>query len=114
MGVLREIFGGNKSIADEVLDGIDSNTLTTQEVIEYRLKSYDKLLPFKLMQRYGALLFCIPYLVAWCLVFLIRLCGYDVPDVCIEMLEGRMGVIVSMIAGFYYLGGTISGAINRK
>lgn len=114
MNLLKTIFGGGeKNIIDEALDGLDSSTLTTQEVIEYRLKSYDKLIAFKLVQRVLAFWFCIPYVIVWCSMVGGEWLGFNTPVEVVAMLEGRMGVIVSMIVGFYFLGGTIASA-QRK
>ena len=87
--------------------------MTSQEIIEYRLKARENYAPFKLIQRLLAMTFCVPYVTAWVLVFVCVFIGVDIPDYTFKMLDGRMGDAVALIVGFYFLGGTISGIMKK-
>ena len=107
MNIINTLFGGDKNIIDEALDGIDSTTLTAQEVIEYRLKARENYGPFKIIQRLLSLIFCVPYVVFCVVLMFLDLSGAGVSDSSIKLLDSRLGDSVALIVGFYFLGGVI-------
>lgn len=110
MNIIGKIFGSDKIISkavDGVYDGMDKLVLTPEE----RLDNFNKQLalyePFKLAQRYLALVFCVPYAVAWMLTFLASF-WIDITAQS-DLLSGTIGHVVLAIAAFYFCGGVVSG-----
>lgn len=112
-GILGQIFG-NEDTRDVIVNGVDAVVYTEQEKAE-NLKSFLKLYePFKLAQRLLALIFAVPYALAWSVTFSMSLAGIKVPGAAEAMINGRMADIVAVIIGFYFLGGVMTGAIGRN
>lgn len=106
MNIFAKLFG-NKKIVDAGISGIDKMFYTNEEKADgFRklLKLYE---PFKIAQRFLALIFGIPYAAAWFITFLSSF-FIDVSGQLI-LLGGTMGQIVLAIVAFYFLGGTING-----
>lgn len=113
MSLLGRIFGSNKVI-DSIADTVDKAWYTDQEKAEAHRKMLQSYEAFKLAQRLLALTFAIPYAAAWSITFVMNLYGYDVPQGAEDMLDGKVADIVSVIVGFYFLGGVVSGALRDK
>jgi len=116
MNIFAKLFGTEKVIG-RGMDAIDSIIYTEEEkakmeVVKSKvkidlLKAYE---PFKIAQRLLALLFGIPYAIAWVATFTASFFIDIAPQ--IEILGGTMGQIVLAIIAFYFLGGTL-GSINK-
>jgi len=107
MSIWTKLFGN-----DRVLDGIDAIVYTEEEKVENRktfLKLYE---PFKIAQRLLALIFGVPYALAWFITFIYSFYTEDVARQ-LELLSGTMGEIVLAIIAFYFLGGVVNG-IHKK
>lgn len=99
---------GRGDVVEAGIKGIDSVFYTDQEKAENKkefLKLYE---PFKVAQRYLALIFSIPYVMGWAATFVASFFSMNV-DKQIELLTGDIGVIVGIIVGFYFLGGAGTG-----
>jgi len=73
MWIFEKLFGSNKvieKIGDGVYNGIDKAVYTPEEMIDNRLKSLAAYEPFKIAQRLLALVFTIPYMLAWTTTFI--------------------------------------------
>ena len=115
MGILGKIFGSEEVIGkavDGVYNGVDALVYTPEERasrFERLLKLYE---PFKLAQRLLALVYCIPYIFLWSVTFLL---SFKI-DVTVQqaMLNGEIGQIAKLIAGFYFGGGAIESLLRVK
>ena len=111
MWIFEKLFGSNKvieKIGDGVYNGIDKAVYTPEEMIDNRLKSLAAYEPFKIAQRLLALVFTIPYMLAWTTTFIASF-FVDVSDQQEVLLNGTMGEIVLAIVAFYFLGGVVNG-----
>ena len=111
MWIFEKLFGSNKvieKIGDGVYNGIDKAVYTPEEMIDNRLKSLAAYEPFKIAQRLLALVFTIPYMLAWTTTFIASF-FVDVADQQEVLLNGTMGEIVLAIVAFYFLGGVVNG-----
>ena len=115
MNVLSRLFGNSK-VVQAGIDTIDAVFYTDEEKAEGKkdlLKAFE---PFKIAQRLLALIFSIPYALAWSGTFIVSCFGIDV-SAQERILAGTMGSIVIVIVGFYFTGGvinTINGLIKGK
>ena len=110
MGIFSKLLGTDK-VVDAGIKGIDAIFYTDQEKAENKkafLKLYE---PFKLAQRYLALVFSIPYV----LMVVVTFGASFFMDVTVqkELLMGDIGTIVGIIVGFYFLGGSIAGGFKK-
>ena len=111
MWIFEKLLGSNKvieKIGDGVYNGIDKAVYTPEEMIDNRLKSLAAYEPFKIAQRLLALVFTIPYMLAWTTTFIASF-FVDVSDQQEVLLNGTMGEIVLAIVAFYFLGGVVNG-----
>ena len=106
-----KLFGSSKVIekmGDGIYNGIDKAIYTPEEQIENRLKSLSAYEPFKIAQRLLALVFTIPYMLAWTATFIASF-FINVEAQQSVLLNGTMGQIVLAIVAFYFLGGVVNG-----
>ena len=97
---------GSEDIINAAISAGDKMFHTPEEKAEHYLlvmKAYE---PFKLAQRYLALIFCVPYAVSWMLTFIASF----VTDITAQsdLLSGTIGHIVLAIVAFYFCGGVVS------
>lgn len=121
MNFLGSIFGSDgikKKFVDGIYNSVDAVFYTEEEKKENHkafLKLYE---PFKLGQRYLAIIFGVPYSLLQTLAFSIRLYSWDnklLQDSITAIqsdMHDSLGPIVYMIVGFYFAGGTIEGGIK--
>jgi hypothetical protein len=110
MGWFSKLIGTEKVI-DAGMNGIDKAFYTDEEKAEDKLrrmqmktallKAYE---PFKVAQRLLALIFSIPYVIAW-FSLLIASFFMDVDKQFKFLIESDMALAVLIILGFYFLGG---------
>lgn len=111
MNILSKLFGSDKVI-DAGINGIDKIAFTAEEKAEHKLlllKAYE---PFKIAQRFLALIFGIPYAAAWVVTFFASF-FIDVTKQ-LELLSGDMGLAVALILGFYFGGGMAESIFKAK
>ena len=111
MGVLARIFGSD-AIIGKGLELIDDAWTTDEERIEARAKAKIDLMkayaPFKIAQRYLALMFTFTFLLSFFLVLGMTLFGKGQPDDIFMVLEQFMiGWIMTAIVSFYFGGGLV-------
>lgn len=112
MGFWSKLFGSS-DVINAGISAADKMFYTDEEKADGKrllLKAYE---PFKLAQRFLAMIFCIPYALAWLVTFV---SSYFVDvTIQIEMLTNSVGVpsIVLAIAVFYFGGGAIE-SFKRK
>lgn len=109
MGILADILGGGKVI-EKGFDLIDDMHTSEEEAIEAKTKGKVDLLkayaPFKLAQRYLALLFSCTFLACFVVSLVCTLAGVgNAVDVKNLINEWWIGEIMIAIIGFYFGGG---------
>jgi hypothetical protein len=117
MGILGTIFGSSEVISKGI-DLIDSFHTSTEEEIAANaaakvriMQSYE---PFKIAQRYIALLFTFTFLGCFILILGMTLLGdVDVEGARSVISEFWIGQIMLMIATFYF-GGGLAESIKAK
>tara|TARA_R110002153_G_scaffold270639_1_gene437179 strand:- start:707 stop:1084 length:378 start_codon:yes stop_codon:yes gene_type:complete len=111
MGILGKLFGSTEVIKSgmELID-----KLHTSDAEEIKAKSQaktallDAYAPFKLAQRYLAVMFSVTYLITFVLVMVMSLAGVGTVDVVRDVIsEFYIGEILLTIIAFYFAGGTI-------
>lgn len=117
MGILSKILGSGDVIT-KGFELIDSFHTSEAEAIEAKTKAKTELLtayaPFKLAQRYLALMFTFTFLASFVGVLVASLTGYADVDIIRQVLsEFYIGEIMLSIILFYFGGGAFEGIINK-
>ena len=110
MGFFSRLFGSDK-IIDAGVNGIDAMIFTDEEKSNAKMQFLKLYEPYKLAQRYLALIYSIPYALGW-LVTLIASFFIDVA-LQIELLKGDAFYINIVILSFYFGGGAASGVVEK-
>ena len=118
MGILANILG----LGDTIKAGfelIDDLHTSDEEEIQAKSKAKTDLLaayaPFKVAQRYLALLFTGTFLSSFVLVLSMTLFGdTQIEDVRGVISEFWIGEIMLVIVGFYFSGGMVEGALKAR
>jgi len=123
MSFFARLFGSDEVIKKSVggvIDGMDALIYTDEEKKE-NFKSFLKLYePFKLAQRYLALIFSIPFAFIHTLAFSLRMYAWENPGfqeatkVIQTDINDSMGMIVLVIVGFYFAGGAAEGIMKSR
>ncbi|MGJ8660681.1 MAG: hypothetical protein ACSHXL_01460 [Bacteroidota bacterium] len=116
--LLSKIFGSGDVIA-KGLDLIDSMHTSDEEQIKANAQAKVDLLrsyaPFKLAQRYLAVMFTVTFLLSFVLVLGMTLSGKgNTEDVKIILSEFYIGEIMISIVLFYFGGGAFEGIIEKR
>lgn len=109
MGVFQKLFGSD-SVIQAGIDGIDAVVFTDEERSRAKQEFLKLYVPFKIAQRYLAIICAVPYVSAWFITFLASF-SMDITKQ-LALLNGDMGSIVFAIVGFYFLGGAAEGAFK--
>ncbi|MCH8821320.1 hypothetical protein IID23_02230 [Patescibacteria group bacterium] len=104
-----KIFGSDKVI-EGGMNAIDKMFFTDEEKSDAKMALLKLYEPFKLAQRYLACIFGIPYALGW-FVTLIASFFINV-EVQQEILKGDISIVVMIIVGFYFTGGTAESILN--
>jgi hypothetical protein len=125
MSIFGKLFNSEKAI-DNISRGVDKAIYTNEEKADFFAKLLELYAPFKLAQRYLALIFCIPYALTWVVVSLcyvaIFIAGFYYPNTqpmlenilpILQHLNGDYGTICITIVVFYFGGGALEGAVER-
>lgn len=116
---LGKIFGSG-NVIEKSLQLIDDMHTSSEEEIKAKSKAKVELLqayaPFKIAQRYLAVMFAVTFLFSFLLVLSMVLLGKgDIDAVKAVLGDFYIGEIMLTIVFFYFGGGAIEGAIrNRK
>lgn len=125
MGIISSLFQSESTInkvVDAVVDTGDAIFLTDEEKLKYgnikqklkieMLKAYQ---PFKIAQRFLALIFCVPFVLIHIFSVALYASGYTAKAVEIITLNNdALGTIVLGVVLFYFGGGSIEGIIERR
>ena len=116
MGLL-DIFGGS-SVIEKGLDLIDKKFPSDAQMIEAQTKAKTDLLtsyaPFKIAQRYLALIFALTFVFSYLLVLGMYFYGSTLGGV-LEILQSfKIDWIMLTIIGFYFGGGAFEGIMSKR
>jgi hypothetical protein len=118
MGILSKILGGT-DVIKAGFDLIDAMHTSDVEMIEAKTKAKTALItayaPFKVAQRYIALLFGFTYIGSFVLILIMTVAG-EGNIVGVKELLGDfyIGEIMFTIVAFYFGGGAFEGAMKSK
>lgn len=110
MSFWGKLFGSD-NVVQAGIDGIDKMVYTDEEKVDNKLLILRAYIPFKLAQRFLMMIVGIPYMSCWLITFILSFTSVSV-TVATAMLEGRIGDVFLVIAGFYFGGGLIEGGIK--
>ena len=110
MGFFSKLFSSAEVVKD-VSNGIDKAFYTDEEKAEGFAKLLRLYEPFKLAQRYLALIFAPAY--ALCAVVTFAASFFVDVSAQVELMSGMFGYIVLTIIGFYFGGGAVEGLIEK-
>lgn len=118
MGVLAKILG-NGSVISDGLKLIDDMHTSTEEEIAAKSKAKIDLMgayaPFKLAQRYLALMFGATFLTSYVIVLTMTISGYGDPDAVTKVMEQfSINYAMLIILGFYFGGGVVDSLKAKK
>ena len=118
MSILSRILGSG-DVIEKGLDLIDSFHTSDEELIKANTDAKKELLtayaPFKLAQRYLALMFSFTFLASFLGVLVTSLTGYADVEVIRQVIsEFYIGEIMLSIILFYFGGGAFEGIINKS
>tara|TARA_R110002167_G_scaffold20371_1_gene74478 strand:- start:119 stop:478 length:360 start_codon:yes stop_codon:yes gene_type:complete len=109
---------GSPSIIEKGLELIDDAWETDAEKVQGKADAKINLLkayaPFKLAQRYLALMFGATYLLSFFLVLGMTLAGHEVEDVFKVLEQFKVGWIMTTIILFYFGGGLVDSIGKAK
>jgi hypothetical protein len=117
MSIWGSLFG-NEKIIDGFMSAGDKIVYTNEEKADNHkifLKLYE---PFKIAQRYLAIIFSVPFAFLHTVAFSLRLAMYDdtILQDSVKMIQGDMndslGMIVLVVVGFYFAGGAAEGVVR--
>jgi len=117
MGILASILGSGDVIT-KGMSLIDSMHTSDAEMVEARTKAKTDLLasyaPFRLAQRYLALIFGFTFVGSYLMVLVLFFLGRDITQVQ-EIISGfKIDWIMLTITGFYFGGGAFEGVLAQK
>ena len=117
MGILNTIFGSGDVIT-KGMDLIDSFHTSDTEMDEAKTKAKTDLMtayaPFKIAQRYLALMFGGTYITTYVLVIVMTFIGKDVSAVKGILSEFQIDWIMLSIVMFYFGGGLADSVMKKK
>ena len=117
VGILSKIFGSGSVISDgfKLID--DMHTSTEEEIAAKsaaRVALLQAYAPFKLAQRYLAILFALTFLFSFVLVLIMTLASKGDTDTVKNILgDFYIGEIMLTIVIFYFGGGAVEGVAER-
>ena len=109
---------GSGDIVSKGIELIDSFHTSETESIEAKTKAKTDLLesyaPFKVAQRYLALIFGFTFVASYILVLVLFFLGRDITEVQEIINAFKIDWIMLTIVGFYFGGGAFEGVMGKK
>ena len=117
-GVLAQILG-SKDVIKKGLDLVDDMHTSDEEsmraVTEQKVAIMNAYAPFKVAQRYLALMFTFTFLSSFVLTLAMTLMGKGDVDAVKDILgDFYIGEIMLAIVAFYFSGGMVEGILEKK
>lgn len=116
MSIFQKLLGSG-DIVNKGIELIDSFHTSETEAIEAKTKAKTDLLesyaPFKVAQRYLALIFGFTFVASYVLVLVLFFLGRDIAEVQEIINAFKIDWIMLTIVGFYFGGGAFEGVIER-
>ena len=111
LGVIAKILGSG-DVVKQGMNLIDDRHTSTEEEVAAKGKAKTDLLaayaPFKIAQRYLALMFGATFLGSYVLVLSMTISGYGDPDAVTKVMEQfSINYAMLIILGFYFGGGVV-------
>lgn len=118
LGILAKIFGSGE-VVKQGLSLIDDIHVSETEAVEARAKAKVDLLqsyaPFKIAQRYLALMFGATFLASYVLVLAMTISGKGDADAVTKVMDQfSINYAMLIILGFYFGGGVIDSVKGKK
>ena len=117
MNIFKTLLGSG-DVVSKGFDLIDSFHTSKHEEIEAKTKAKTDLLsayaPFKIAQRYLALLFGITFVASYILVLSVFFFGADIQEVQAIIAAFKIDWIMLTIVSFYFGGGAFEGILNAR
>ena len=117
MSIFQKLLGSG-DIVSKGIELIDSFHTSETEAIEAKTKAKTDLLesyaPFKVAQRYLALIFGFTFVASYILVLVLFFLGRDIAEVQEIINAFKIDWIMLTIVGFYFGGGAFEGVIGKK
>jgi len=117
MGILATLLGSG-DVLSKGLDLIDGMHTSDVEAIEAKTKAKTDLLssyaPFKVAQRYLALIFGFTFVLSYLMVLSLFFMGKEISAVQELITAFKIDWIMLTIIAFYFGGGAFEGVMNKK
>lgn len=117
MSLFKRLLGSS-DVLKKGMDLIDDIHTSDTEMIESKAKAKTELLsayaPFKLAQRYLALLFGFTFVISYLMVLILFFIGHDITAVQEIISAFKINWIMLTIVGFYFGGGAFEGVMNKR
>jgi len=111
--ILTKILG-SKDVIKKGLDLIDDIHTSKEEEVKAKINLLSAYAPFKIAQRYLALMFGFTYLLCFAIVLVMTLAGYgDVKGIKFILSDFYIGEIMLAIVAFYFGGGLFESARKK-
>lgn len=107
INLIKSLFNSDSTLVQAGIAGVDKVVLTEEEKRDWFISVMKAYEPFRKAQRFLALIFCPPYVLAWLIAFFSSFWTDTTHQ--FNLLNGPMGTIVGIIAAFYFGGGFIEG-----
>ena len=118
IGVISKMLGSGDVIKKgmELID--DMHTSTEEEIVAKSKAKIDLMnayAPFKIAQRYLALMFGLTFLSSYVLVLAMTISGQGDPEAVTKVMEQfSINYAMLIILGFYFGGGAVEGFMEKK
>jgi len=117
-GVISKILGSDRVI-EKGLDLIDGMHTSTEEEIAAKTKAKIDIMnayaPFKIAQRYLALMFGLTFLLTYVVVIVMTLSGHGDPKAVTEVMEQfSINYCTLVILSFYFGSGAVEGFLEKR
>ena len=118
LGVIGKMLGSG-DVIKKGLDLIDDMHTSTEEEIAAKSKAKIDLMnayaPFKIAQRYLALMFGFTFLLTYALVLTMTILGQGDPDAVTKVMDQfSINYAMLIILGFYFGGGAVEGFMEKR
>lgn len=117
MSIFKTLLGSG-DILKKGMDLIDDMHTSDTEMVEAKTKAKTDLLsayaPFKVAQRYLALIFGFTFVASYLMVLVLFFMGHNIDEVQAIITAFKINWIMLTIVGFYFGGGAFEGVMNQR